>query len=167
MTRGEWKKEIEQYREEYRQQNLKTIEADMNIMAREAWKRLLRVTEPEWTVIEPKYKAVATLLHDAHITALGRGGMEISRWDRYSRGTGGNSAKALDEMTEGERIADGLIDLLEDANSTDAQIRKKIDALQQVRENARKALPKAKQDLAAVLTTPRQEAVFLLRGYID
>jgi uncharacterized coiled-coil DUF342 family protein len=75
--------------------------------------------------------------------------------------------KTRDQMPEAYRVADELIDLLEDANSTDEQIRQKIDALQQARENARKALPKAKQELAAVLTTPRQEAVFLIKGYID
>lgn len=169
MTREEWKKEIEQYREEYRQKNLKAIEQDMKVAAREAWKNLLRVTEGQWTPIEPKYKAVATLVREAHVCALGSGGLnqENFRWDKYSKGTGGNSAKALDEMTEGERKTDELIDFLEDPNSTDDQIRKKIDALQQVRENARKALPKAEQELAAVLTTPRHEAIFLIKGYID
>jgi len=39
--------------------------------------------------------------------------------------------------------------------------------LQQVREKARKEWPKAKRELAAVLTTPRQEAVFLIMGRID
>lgn len=169
MSREERKEQIEQYREEYRQQNLKRIEEDNNVVRKEAWKHLLRVTEGQWTLIEPKYEAVATLVREAHISALGGGGGDEQkfRWSRYSKGTGGNSAKALDEMTEGERIADELVDLLEDANSTDEEIRKKIDALQQARENARKALPKAKQELAAVLTTPRQEAVFLLEGYID
>ena len=70
-------------------------------------------------------------------------------------------------MTEGERIVEELTDLLEDKNSKEEEIRQKIDALQRARAKARKALPKAKQELAAVLTTPRQEAVFLLMGGID
>jgi hypothetical protein len=60
-----------------------------------------------------------------------------------------------------------LIDLMLQKNTSDEELRQKIDALQQVREKARKKLPKAKRELAAVLTTPRQEAVFLLLGYID
>ena len=76
-------------------------------------------------------------------------------------------AKAPDEMSEGEKIADELIDLLEDENAKDKEIRRKIDALQQAREKAKKELPKAKQKLAAVLTSPRQRAVFLLMGPID
>ncbi len=76
-------------------------------------------------------------------------------------------AKAPDEMTEGEKIVEELIDLLEDENAKDEEIRQKIDALQRAREKAKKELPKAKQELAAVLTTPRQEAVFLIMGYID
>jgi hypothetical protein len=60
-----------------------------------------------------------------------------------------------------------LIDLMRQEDPSDEELRQKIDALQQVREKARKKLPKAKRELAAVLTTPRQEAVFLLLGYID
>ena len=44
-------------------------------------------------------------------------------------------------------------------------IRKAIE-LQQVRENARKELPKVGRELAPLLTT-RQEAIFLIMGYID
>jgi hypothetical protein len=60
-----------------------------------------------------------------------------------------------------------LIDLMRQEDPSDEELRQKIDALQQVREKARKKFPKAKRELAAVLTTPRQEAVFLLLGYID
>jgi predicted HAD superfamily Cof-like phosphohydrolase len=75
--------------------------------------------------------------------------------------------KAHDEMPEDYRIVEELIDLLEDEKSTDEQIRKKIDALHQAREKAREALPEAKKELSAVLTTQRQEAIFLIMGDID
>jgi membrane-bound ClpP family serine protease len=75
-------------------------------------------------------------------------------------------AKAPDELTEGEKIAEEFIDLLENENAKE-EIRRKIDALQRAREKARKQLPEARKELAAVLTSPRQEAVFLLMGYID
>ena len=76
-------------------------------------------------------------------------------------------ARTFDELTEGEKIVEELINLLEDENSKDGEIRKKMDALQQFREKARKEFAKVGQELAAVLTSPRQEAVLLLIGYID
>jgi len=76
-------------------------------------------------------------------------------------------AKAPNEMTEGEKIVEELTDLLENENAKDEEIRRKIDALQQAREKAKGQLPKARQELRKVLTTPRQEAVFLLLGCID
>jgi len=70
-------------------------------------------------------------------------------------------------MIEGEKLADELIDLLEDENSKEEEIKKKIDELQQVREKARKELAKVGQELAPLITTPRQEAIFLIMGHID
>ena len=71
------------------------------------------------------------------------------------------------ELREASRNVDKLVDLLRREDTTDEELRKQIDALQQVREKARKERPKAKQELAATLTTPRQEAVLLLLGFID
>ena len=93
-----------------------------------------------------------------------------SRWRRPSRRMDRwppAPDKTLDELTEGEKIVEELIDLLENENPKDEEIRKKMDALQQFRENARRELAKAKQELRDVLTSPRQEAVLLLMGYID
>jgi hypothetical protein len=42
-------------------------------------------------------------------------------------------AKAPDEMTEGEKIVEELIDLQENENEKDEEIRRKIDTLQQAR----------------------------------
>jgi len=89
------------------------------------------------------------------------------RWIRATEGYGRMRGKTRNQMPESCRAAEELIDILEDPNSTDTQIRKNIDALQQARENARKAMPSARKELAAVLTTPHQEAVFLIIGYID
>jgi len=70
-------------------------------------------------------------------------------------------------MPEEYRIIEELIDVLEDENSKDDNIRMKIDELQQVREKARKELAKVGQELAPLITMPRQEAIFLIMGYID
>lgn len=77
------------------------------------------------------------------------------------------SGKTPDQMPEVYRIVEELIDLLEDESSKDEEIRKRIDALQQVRESARKELDAVGRELAPLLTTPRQEAIFLIMGYID
>jgi len=168
LTDEEAQKKIEENYLQQRQEQIdKNIEY-MNLMGTKAWTRLLSVTEAQWKIIEPKYGKVDDLYVEiragAHKeSATGRN----DRWRRSSEGYGRMRGKTRDQMPEACRVADELIDLLEDPNSTDEQIRKKIDDLQQARENARKALPKAKEELAAVLTTPRQEAVFLLMGCID
>ena len=167
-TAEERRKEIVKWRFQIRQQNLRRGEERMNLMMREAWKRLLRVTERQWKIIEPKKEKVFGLYRETRVRALGSGGKEQNfHWDRWSKGTGGVRAKAPDDMTEGQRIADELIDLLENENAKEEEIRRKIDALQRAREKARKQLPEARKELAAVLTSPRQEAVLLLMGYID
>jgi len=169
MTDEEYKKEMEKWLFQSRQQRLKRDEEDMKRMAREAWKRLLRINEQQWNLIEPKYEKVAALKRETWVLATGSSGWnkQIFHWMRRSEGTGGTRAKAPDEMTEGEKIVEELIDLLEDENSKKEEIRRKIDALQQARDKAREALPKARRELAAVLTSPRQEAIFLLMGRID
>lgn len=167
MTAEEHKKETEKWAFQRRQQRLKEGEKRMNLMAREAWKRLLRINERQWKIIEPKYEAELAPDREARIRALGWGGLQSFHWVRYSKGTGGNRAKTPDEMTEGEKIVDELVGLLEDEKSKDEEIRRKIDALQQVRDKARKELPEARRELAAVLTNPRQEAIFLIMGCID
>ena len=169
MTEEERKKEMENWRFQRRQQELKKSEERMKVMAREAWKRLLRVNERQWKLIEPKNEKVGSLVYETWAGASGWGGIEEQRfyWHRHSKGSGGISAKAPHEMTEGQKIADELVGLLEDEKSKDEEIRRKIDALQQVREKARKELPEAGKELAALLTNPRQEAVFLLMGCID
>lgn len=170
MTNEEFKKEMEKWVFQYKQQRLKKSEERMMVKAREAWKRLLRVNERQWRLIEPKHEKVESLVvYETWVHALGWEGIEEQsfRWKRWSKGSGGKSAKAPHEMTEGQRIADELVGLLEDEKSKDEEIRRKIDALQQVRDKARKELPRAQRELAAVLTSPRQEAVLLLMGYID
>ena len=112
----------------------------------------------------------AQALSQAHGYNQKSGGLrngEQFRWNKPSRPYGPMQGKARDRMPQTHKTEEELIDLLEDANSTDQQIREKIDALQQARENARKALHKAKQEFAALLTTPRQEAIFLIKGDID
>jgi hypothetical protein len=173
MTREERKKEHRKAMEEWQfqrmQQDRKKSEERMRLMWREALKRLLRATEQQWRLIQPKYEAELAPDREARVRARGGGGSneQSFHWMRRSEISGAGRAKTLDEMTEGEKIVEELIDLLENESSKDEEIRRKIDALQQVRDKAKGQLPKARQELRKVLTTPRQEAVFLLLGCID
>ncbi len=173
MTAEEREKERKKFPEwlaRYWQQDKERNEEHIKLRVREAWKRLLRVTEQRWKPIESKYEKVWALRREARVGAIGTGGRDEQsfRWHRRSKDVypWAQGIKALDEQTEGERIAEELIDLLENENTKDLEFRQKIDALQQAREKARKQLPKARQELADVLT-PRQRAVFLLLGSID
>ena len=153
-----------------RQQERESSKEYINLMGRQAWKRLLRVAEQQWKIIGPKYEAHLALDREARIRALGRKGRneQAYNWNRPSDSSfHPMEGKTRDQMSEGYRIVEELIDLLEDEKSTDEQIRKKIDALHQARQKARETLPQAKKELAEVLTTPRQEAIFLIRGCID
>ena len=169
MTAEERGKELVKWDAQRRQQERERVKERMNLMAREAWKRILRITERQWKIIEPKYKKVHDLRYEALVGA-GSGGRneESFHWNRPSEGNyGPMKGKARDQMPEGYRVVEELIDLLENENTKDEEIRRKIDALQQAREKARKALTKARKELKEVITTPRQEAVFLVTGYID
>jgi hypothetical protein len=146
----------------------------IRLMCREAWKRLLRISERQWKIIEPKDDKMQVLYHKIHLWSRGSLGtlrdVKPFHWKRPSRERvtwPPAPAKTFDELTESEKILEELIDVLEDENSKDEEIRQKRDALQQFRENARRELAKAKQELRDVLTSPRQEAVYLIRGSID
>jgi hypothetical protein len=169
MTREEYSEEFKKSLEQHRQEELRKGQELMKLLFREAWQRLLLVTERQWALISPKYEEVNALSCEVGLGAPGWTGAskEKFRWHRRSKGTGGTRAKALDEMTEGEAIIEELTDLLEDENAKDEEIRRKIEALERVRNKARSALPKARRELAGVLTSARQEAVFVLLGSIE
>jgi hypothetical protein len=169
MTSEEYKKQIKEWLDHQRKQEQDRDKEYMNLLARQAWIRLLRVSERQWNLIYPKYKKANDLSWDVWIGAgVGGRDMESFHWNKPSATPQHPMEfKSRDQWTEGYRIVEELIELLENEKSTDEAIREKIDALQQFREKARKALPKAKQELSKVLTTPRQEAIFLVNGYID
>ena len=134
---------------------------------RQMWKNELRLGEAQWRLVEPKYKRQIQLMLDSW--SRPNSGIREGEfyWVKRTEDGGVALAKKPAELTEAERIVDRLIDLLRRQDSTDEELRKQIDALQRAREEARRELRKAKRELAAALTTPRQEAIFLLFGYID
>lgn len=175
MTDDEYGTEVEKAFEQARQQKREKDRQRINLMTREAWKRELRISEMQWrSTIEPKVEKVYMLGRMVSLRAYGPNirqatslGAESFHWERPSRDAGPMSGITREQMPEGYRIIEELIDLLEDENSKDAQIRQKMDALQQVREDARKELAEVGRELAALPLTPRQEAIFLIMGYID
>ena len=169
MTAEEHKEEVRKAIEQHKRQERERDKEYMDLMARQAWIRLLRVSESQWNLINPKYKKANDLSWDVWIGAgVGGRDMESFHWNKPSdTPQHPMEFKSRDQWTEGYIIVEELIELLEDEKSTNESIKQKIDALQQAREKAKKEWPKAKQELAATLTTPRQEAVFLLLGYID
>ena len=170
MTSEEHKKAIEEWLAQRRRQERERDEEDFRLMVREAWKNELRVSEQQWRIIEPRHEREELISLTTEVHAFcGISNRKGFYWSKATedRGEIFPLPKTPDELTEGERIVDELIDLLRKENTSDEELRRKIDLLQQVRENARKELPKAKQELSAVLTSPRQEAVYLIMGRID
>ena len=173
MTGDEYKKEMEKWHDQRQQQkreyNWQIMEYG-NLVVMELRKQTLGVTKQQWSLIEPKYKNVENLRREAHIHILTRVSRNRDKrsfhWKKLSEDDYFGKAKAPSELTEGEKIAEELIDLLEDENSIDEDIRQKMNALQQVREKAQKELPKAEQELVKVIS-PRQEAILLLWEFID
>lgn len=172
MTAEEHSKEIERAHDEAKQQRLKASEEGLkalDVRFLQARIGLLRISERQWRTIEPIIDKIQVLGGTAWAGAPGWGGREERdfHWYKHSEGTHLTRAKALHEMSDGERLADELVDLLRDENSKGEEIRTKITALQRVRENARKELVEVKRELAAIPMTPRQEAIFLIMGCID
>ena len=69
-------------------------------------------------------------------------------------------------MTECERAAEELVDLLGDENANDTQIRRKMNALHHARAKAGKELAKARQELRKQLD-PRQQAIIVMMRVLD
>jgi hypothetical protein len=137
-------------------------------MRKEAMKNELRVNEAQWRIIEPKYEKQIQIMYGTWVRASHRVTTKRDTWIKPTENKIGRALpKTYTELTDAERNVEKLVDLLRREDTTDEELRKQIDALQQAREKARKEWPKAKQELAATLKTPRQEAVFLLMGYID
>jgi len=142
-------------------------------MERQAMRNELRVSEAQWRIIEPKYKRQIRLMKESsarsnNVTRIfSNKDKDLGfKWIKPTESKQG-LPKTFAELPEAYRNVDKLVDLLRREDTTDEEFRKQIDALQQAREEAREERPKAKQELVATLTTPRQEAVFLLMGFID
>jgi hypothetical protein len=137
-------------------------------MTRQSMKNELRVSDAQWRIIELKYEKQIRTMKDTGARSSSQIKDSGFEWIKPTESTLGRALPlTFAELSEAYKNVDKLVDLLRREDTTDKEFRKQIDALQQAREKARKERPKAKQELAATLTTPRQEAVFLLLGHID
>ncbi|MEE9370798.1 MAG: hypothetical protein V3W45_04925 [Sedimentisphaerales bacterium] len=82
------------------------------------------------------------------------------RWLRPSQ------YKSLENLNEGEKICEELFELLEDSNSESEKIRQKMEALRKFRQEAKKELAIAQQELRE-LVTQRQEAALVMMQLLD
>jgi len=171
-----WEQAVQAGEQWRAQQEQRRFEEEL--MLNEHWKivradlerRVLRMDRRQWQTIGPKRDRVKMLRGQAGfrmLTGVTRS-MKEGRfhWRRISQNDHGRRAKTIDEMTECEKIAEELVDLLEDENAKDEAIKKKMDALEQARERAKRELAKARQELREELT-PRQEAILLMFRVID
>jgi Spy/CpxP family protein refolding chaperone len=82
------------------------------------------------------------------------------RWFRPSQN------KGFENLNEGEKICEELFRLLEDNNSESEEIRQKMEALRKFRQEAKKELAMAQQELRK-LVTPQQEAALVMMQILD
>jgi len=74
--------------------------------------------------------------------------------------------KGFENLNEGEKICEELFRLLEDKNSELEEIRQKMEALRKFRQEAKKELAIAQQELRQ-LVTPHQEAALVMMQLLD
>lgn len=173
MTDEEHERQLEEWAARRHQQLVERnwqFSEGVEFVKMELRKRTLGVTEQQWKLIGPKYRRVQALFHERHLlvgTNLHRSFDETSpRWYKFSQDNYYRRGKAPADLSEGEKIAEELIDLLANGKSKNEEIRLKIDALQRAREKARNELPKARQELREVLI-PRQQAILQLWEILD
>ena len=152
-----WIEERNRPQQEKEQRTLAHLEHElMGVM-----KRLLMASDRQWRLIEPQFKKMKAVSWRTWLGAQSWGKVNKMpfRFKKYE-----NSDS---ELNDAQIIVNELIDLLKDTNSTDTQIRQKMDALQEDREKARKQLLHERQELRKLLACPRQEAMFMILGYLD
>ena len=129
-------------------------------------KTSLKVSDEEWSVIEPLLSKVQTKQRDA---LLGRFSFFGNRsGGRSSRGD--NNSGGADRANRPDRPASPELDALKaalDAESTPpAEIKAKLEAVRAARKKATAELEQAREDLRKVLTQ-RQEATLVMTGILE
>ncbi len=132
-------------------------------------KQKLRASDSQWRLIEPRLEKVYALRGESNLRICAS---EISSKHGFQWFGYGEPDKALSDLwfcrkTEGKKIVSELVNLMNDPDAKDEQIRQKTAALQEARDKAKAQLRQARRELREVLNSPRQEAVLLIMGVLD
>ena len=167
FDREQWLKDVRKRRAETRKGFLRE-------------KYALRPTEEQWKVIKPKLEKVR------HLRDLGRSTVNLFLTSESGSGTGSSRSanvptwqwninwkdKAPGELTEAQKIANELMDLVDNKYTKAEEFKRKMDALRKSRsreepeeKKKKEELSKAQQELREVLTT-RQEAALVLKKWL-
>lgn len=136
--------------------------AQMRQRMMERMKTELKVTDEEWTVLQPKVEKIMTLQRDL------MAGMFGGRMGRRGTPGGDNAQPPADEAPQSE-IAKASADLrtaLADDSTPAAALNEKLLAFRTARAKVQTDLEVARKDLRELLT-PRQEAVLVMSGMLE
>ena len=132
-------------------------------------KNALGATEEQWKVIKPKLEKVRHLREQANsMVGLSlinsSGSRSVPTWKWRIRW----KDKSTGKLTEAQKLANELLDLVDSKNAKAEAFRRKMDALRKARSEQsqlKKQLSEARQELREVLTT-RQEAALVLMYWL-
>lgn len=132
----------------------------------ERLKAALKVTDDEWSVIQPLLEKVQIKLRESGQGRFGFGGRRGPGGQGGPGGSGGGDQPATRFPRTGAPDADALITVLEDESTSPDTIKAKLQVLRDARKKATVELEQAREDLRKVLTL-RQEAAFVLLGFLE
>jgi len=127
-------------------------------------KEQLGATDDEWKAIEPKVDKVMTAQRESR-GGFGFGGFGGGRGGPGGGGGGGGGADQQPTTAVGKASAD-LRTTLDSKDAAPETIAKKLAALREAREKARKDVADAQKELKEILTQ-RQEAVLVMNGMLE
>jgi len=125
-------------------------------------KEQLGATDEEWKAIEPKVDKVMTAQRESFGGFGGRGGPG----GRGGGGGGGGGGADQQPTTAVGKASVELRTTLEDKAAAPETIAKKLAALRDAREKARKGVQDPQKELKEILTQ-RQEAVLVVNGMLE
>lgn len=127
-------------------------------------KEQLGATDDEWKVIQPKVDKVMTAQRETRGGGFGGFGGGAGPGGRGGGGGGGGADQQ--PTTAVGKASQELRTTLEDKNAAPETIAKKLAAMREAREKARKDVADAQKDLKEILTQ-RQEAVLVMNGMLE
>ena len=160
--------------------------AQAMVQAREqSWKEALKVTDRHWRTVLPLMRKVYELRKQSKIavkikeaawimkiqtTETTKDGVSTSpvttKSRTYEDWSWDKSWGEKTELTKGEKACEKLIGLFERNNITDEEMIQKINALRKAREEVKKELVIATEELREVLNI-NQQATLVLLGWFD